>query len=51
MNKLIELGKPLDSMTYPDRTHSISEGPGMTVHLYHLRAVPDRASSVRSAVS
>lgn len=26
------------SMTYPDRTHGISEGPGTTVHLYHLLA-------------
>jgi dipeptidyl-peptidase-4 len=23
-------------MTYPDRTHGISEGPGTTPHLYHL---------------
>lgn len=38
VNKLIELGKPFDFMTYPDRTHSISEGPGTTVHLYHLLA-------------
>ena len=30
--------KPFDFMTYPDRTHSISEGPGTTVHLYHLLA-------------
>jgi len=38
VDKLIELGKPFDFMTYPDRTHSISEGPGTTVHLYHLLA-------------
>jgi dipeptidyl-peptidase 4 len=38
VNRLIELGKPFDFMTYPDRTHSISEGPGTTVHLYHLLA-------------
>ena len=31
-------GKPFDFMTYPDRTHSINEGPGTTVHLYHLLA-------------
>ena len=37
-NRLIELGKPFDFMTYPDRTHAISEGPGTTVHLYHLLA-------------
>ncbi len=36
VNRLIELGKPFDFMTYPDRTHAISEGPGTTVHLYHL---------------
>jgi dipeptidyl-peptidase-4 len=38
VNKLIELGKPFDFMTYPDRTHGIFEGPGTTVHLYHLLA-------------
>ncbi len=38
VNKLIELGKPFDFMTYPDRTHSISEGPGTSAHLYHLLA-------------
>ncbi len=36
VNRLIELGKPFDFMTYPDRTHGIYEGPGTTVHLYHL---------------
>ena len=35
---LIELGKSFDFMTYPDRTHGISEGPGTTVHVYHLLA-------------
>jgi dipeptidyl-peptidase 4 len=38
VNKLIELGKPFDFMTYPDRTHGIFEGPGTTVHLHHLLA-------------
>src|SRR5258707_7251245 len=38
MNKLIELGKPFDSMVYPDRTHGIFEGPGTTVHVYQLLA-------------
>jgi dipeptidyl-peptidase-4 len=38
VNKLIELGKPFDFMTYPDRTHGIFEGPGTSVHLYHLLA-------------
>lgn len=38
VNRLIELGKRFDLMTYPDRTHSISEGPGTTVHVYKLLA-------------
>jgi dipeptidyl-peptidase-4 len=36
VNRLIELGKPFDFMTYPDRSHAIAEGPGTTAHLYHL---------------
>ena len=36
VNRLIELGKPFDFMTYPDRTHSISEGAGTTVHVFRL---------------
>jgi dipeptidyl-peptidase-4 len=36
VNRLIQLGKPFDLMTYPDRTHGIFEGPGTTIHLYHL---------------
>jgi dipeptidyl-peptidase 4 len=36
VNRLIELGKRFDFMTYPDRTHSISEGPGTSVHLFRL---------------
>ena len=36
VNRLIELGKRFDFMVYPDRTHSIAEGPGTTPHLYHL---------------
>jgi dipeptidyl-peptidase-4 len=36
VNRLIELGKPFDFMTYPDRTHGIFEGSGTTVHLYRL---------------
>ena len=38
MNRLIELGKPFDMMMYPNRTHSISEGPGTTPHVYKLIA-------------
>ncbi len=36
INKLVALGKPFDVMVYPNRTHSINEGPGTTVHLYSL---------------
>jgi dipeptidyl-peptidase-4 len=36
VNRLIQLGKSFDEMIYPDRTHAISEGPGTTLHLYHL---------------
>ena len=38
VNRLIELGKPFDFMTYPGRTHAIAEGPGTAVHLYSLLA-------------
>jgi dipeptidyl-peptidase 4 len=38
VNRLIELGKPFDFMTYPGRTHAILEGPGTTYHLYSLLA-------------
>jgi dipeptidyl-peptidase-4 len=38
VNRLIELGKPFDYMAYPNRTHSISEGDGTTLHLYSLLA-------------
>jgi dipeptidyl-peptidase 4 len=36
VNRLIELGKPFDFMTYPNRTHAISEGKGTTFHLFSL---------------
>jgi dipeptidyl-peptidase-4 len=36
VNRLIELGKPFDFMTYPNRTHAISEGKGTTLHLFSL---------------
>lgn len=36
INRLIELGKPFDTMVYPNRSHSISEGPGTTPHVYKL---------------
>jgi dipeptidyl-peptidase 4 len=38
VNRLIELGKPFDFMTYPGRTHMIVEGPGTAHHLYCLLA-------------
>jgi dipeptidyl-peptidase-4 len=36
VNRLIQLGKRFDFMTYPGRTHAIDEGPGTEQHLYHL---------------
>ena len=38
INRLVELGKPFDFMDYPNRTHSISEGPGTSFHVYSLIA-------------
>jgi dipeptidyl-peptidase-4 len=38
VNRLVSLGKPFDLMVYPNRTHSISEGPGTTSHIYQLIA-------------
>ena len=38
VNRLIELGKPFDFMEYPNRTHSISEGTGTSLHVYSLIA-------------
>ena len=38
VNRLIELGKPFDFMSYPNRTHAIAEGPGTTLHLHRLIA-------------
>lgn len=34
VDRLVELGKPFDYFTYPNRSHSINEGPGTTSHLY-----------------
>ena len=36
LNRLIELGKPIDFMEYPNRTHAISEGKGTTLHIHSL---------------
>ena len=33
VDRLIELGKPFDYMSYPNRRHGIREGRGTTVHL------------------
>lgn len=33
VNRLVELDKPFDMMIYPNRSHSISEGPGTTLHV------------------
>ena len=38
VNRLVALGKPFDLMVYPNRTHSISEGEGTTLHVYSLIA-------------
>ncbi len=38
VNRLVELGKPFDMMDYPNRTHSISEGPGTSFHIHSLIA-------------
>ena len=36
INKLVAANKPFTMMAYPNRTHSISEGEGTTLHLYSL---------------
>jgi dipeptidyl-peptidase-4 len=33
INRLVELGKPFDLMSYPNRTHALSEGRGTSTHL------------------
>jgi dipeptidyl-peptidase-4 len=38
VNRLVELGKPFDFMTYPGRTHALLEGTGTAFHLYSLLA-------------
>jgi dipeptidyl-peptidase-4 len=38
INRLIELRKPVDVMVYPNRSHSINEGPGTSVHVYRAIA-------------
>jgi dipeptidyl-peptidase-4 len=36
VNKLIELGKSFNYMSYPNRSHCICEGTGTILHLYSL---------------
>jgi dipeptidyl-peptidase-4 len=36
VNALVAANKPFQMMVYPNRTHSISEGPGTSRHLYEL---------------
>lgn len=38
VDRLIELGKPFDYMTYPHRDHGLREGRGTTLHLRMLMA-------------
>jgi dipeptidyl-peptidase 4 len=38
INRLVELGKAFDMMFYPNRTHSLSEGLGTTLHRARLLA-------------
>jgi dipeptidyl-peptidase-4 len=38
VNRLVELRKPFDLMVYPNRSHSISEGSGTSLHVYSLIA-------------
>jgi dipeptidyl-peptidase-4 len=36
VNRMINLGKTFDFMTYPNRSHCICEGQGTTEHIYQL---------------
>ena len=36
VNRLVQLGKSFDFMSYPNRSHCICEGPGTTLHVYSL---------------
>jgi dipeptidyl-peptidase-4 len=38
VNRLIELEKAFEFMTYPGRTHALTEGPGTAYHLYSMLA-------------
>ncbi len=36
INELVKYGKPFQMMSYPNRTHSINEGAGTSMHLVNL---------------
>jgi dipeptidyl-peptidase-4 len=36
VNELVAAGRRFDMMSYPNRSHGISEGAGTTLHLYSL---------------
>lgn len=36
INRLVELGKPIDFMDYPNRTHGLGEGKGTPFHVFSL---------------
>ena len=36
INELVKEGKQFQMMSYPNRTHSLREGPGTTAHLSQL---------------
>lgn len=38
INRLVELRKPVDMFAYPNRSHSISEGEGTSLHVHRLIA-------------
>jgi dipeptidyl-peptidase-4 len=38
INRLVALGKPFEFMEYPNRSHSISEGEGASLHVHSLLA-------------
>src|SRR5664279_847394 len=51
LNELIKYNKTFQFMEYPNRTHSISEGPGTTVHLSLIHiSEPTRRTPISYAV-
>jgi dipeptidyl-peptidase 4 len=53
VNELVARGRPFDMMSYPNRSHGISEGAGTTVHLYSLflRYLEEHLAGGRSAAA